>query len=164
MRVWSFKNVLCIRCRKAGIMSSWIWGRMRPAIWRQDSARRKWRGRNRAAVRVCYVIRDAETEMEEDAAAGLYPVPVYEPGDAGDNRAASGRDGFFYASVLEQWKEYSGCGGERERFFGGTDIQDQYNRRSSIAYALSLKYKLHSVGIDGGRSAESGGGCLRIRS
>ena len=78
LRGWSFKNVLCIRCRKAGIMSSWIWGRMRPAIWRQDSARRKWRGRNRA---LSGLLRDpgCETEMEEDAAAGLYPVPVYEP-------------------------------------------------------------------------------------
>lgn len=97
---------------------------------------------------VCYVIRDAETEMEEDAAAGLYPVPVYEPVTLETIGRHLGEMAF---STHLSWNSGRNIpvAEERERFFGGTDIQDQYNRRSSIAYALSLKYKLHSVGIDG---------------
>ena len=36
---------------------------------------------------------------------------------------------------------------ERKKFFEGQSAEECYNRNSSIAYALSIRYKLHSAGI-----------------
>ncbi len=103
---------------------------------------------------VCYVIQNTDScgETCDYDIKRLYPVCVNAP--VADECV---NEDFVDKSLSEMafnthlsWMDSLNIDvtGEREKFFKGMSEKEKYNRRSSSACALSIKYKLHSVGID----------------
>ncbi|MCD7957180.1 MAG: protein kinase [Lachnospiraceae bacterium] len=97
---------------------------------------------------VCYISEKTGRSRRADQ-KNLYPVYINEP---------------VYVSAIDQnlaemafnthiaWNSKSMLNmdvtKERNIFFKGETAKEKYNRSSSLAFVLSIKYKLHSVGID----------------
>lgn len=97
---------------------------------------------------VCYISEKISRPRKTDPEK-LYPVYINEP---------------VYETTIDQnlaemafntnnsWNSKSMLNidvtSERDQFFHGETGKEKYNRSSSLAYVLSIKYKLHSVGID----------------
>jgi len=99
------------------------------------------------ACPVCYVSETRVNPRKADIQRRLYPVWVNAPADGTPIDRRLGEMGF---NTHISWK-YSlniDVTGERKKFFTGKSDKERYNRTSSLAFALSIKYKLHSVHID----------------
>lgn len=95
---------------------------------------------------VCYVIEDREREAASQH-KNLYPVYIDERLDMEAIDRSLGEMSF---NTHIAWNDSLNIDvtKERKEFFEGTTPKQKYNRMSSLAYVLSIKYKLHSVGID----------------
>lgn len=96
---------------------------------------------------VCYVTQKIKRGRKAELEHRLYPVCMSETVNAG----MISQDLLwmaFYTHISWNSGLNIDMAEERERFLSGTDVKDKYNRASSLAYALSIKYKLRSVGID----------------
>ncbi len=98
---------------------------------------------------VCYAIEDREREEREAGShrSNLCPVYIDEPVDVEVIDSSLGEMAF---NTHIAWNDSLNIDvtKERKEFFEGTTPKQKYNRMSSLAYVLSVKYKLHSVGID----------------
>lgn len=96
---------------------------------------------------VCYVSQRVKKVRRVDIENKLYPVCINE---AVDVAAIDQRLGEMAFNTHISWNGSLNMNvtAEREQFFSGEDEKDRYNRTSSLAYALSIKYKLHSVNIE----------------
>lgn len=96
---------------------------------------------------VCYVSQRVKKARRVDLENKLYPVCINE---AVDVAVIDQRLGEMAFNTHISWNSSLNMDitAEREQFFSGEDEKDRYNRTSSLAYALSIKYKLHSVNIE----------------
>lgn len=98
---------------------------------------------------VCYVSEKNKREKKVDVSRRLYAVCINQPVDVAAIDKNLGEMAF---NTHISWNSKSMLNidvtEERKKFFTGEEEDDKYNRTSSLAYALSIKYKLHSVEID----------------
>ena len=94
---------------------------------------------------VCYVSEKVRRARRSETEKKLYPVCVGEPLDAA---AIDRRLGEMAFNAHLSWNGSSDIAAQRNSFFFGETEKDRYARTASLAYALSVRYKLHSVGID----------------
>lgn len=96
---------------------------------------------------VCYVSQKVKRARRVDLDNKLYPVCINEPVDVA---AIDQRLGEMAFNTHISWNGSLNMDvtAERNKFFSSEDEKDRYNRTSSLAYALSIKYKLHSVHIE----------------
>lgn len=96
---------------------------------------------------VCYVSQKLAKSRRADIANKLYPVCVNESVDL---ETIDKRLGEMAFNAHISWNSTLNIDvtKERQKFFNGAEERDIYNRTSSVALALSIKYKLHSVNIE----------------
>ncbi len=88
-----------------------------------------------------YIESKAKREKKSPA-----PVMVNEPVDIDSENQVLGEMAF---NTHLSWRNsFINVLGERKEFFGNNSIKARNNRISSLAFALSIKYKLHSINID----------------
>lgn len=96
---------------------------------------------------VCYVSQKIVRENRVDTLNKIYSVCINEPVDVAAIDQKLGEMAFnthiSWNDTMNIDMEY-----ERRKFFEGRSYEEKYNRNSSIAFALSIKYKLHSIGIE----------------
>lgn len=97
------------------------------------------------ACPVCYI---SETRGKRKKKTPQRPYPVY----IGENLDMTEidrhlEDMAFNAHISWESTMNFDMTEERKKFFEGQSAEECYNRNSSIAYALSIRYKLHSAGI-----------------
>ena len=99
------------------------------------------------ACPVCYVSQSTVRSGKADTQNRLYPVCVNAPVDVASIAQGLGEMAF---NTHVSWNSSLNIDvtRERRRFFESTAEQDKYNRTASLAFALSIKYKLHSVQIE----------------
>lgn len=105
---------------------------------------REWRGRS---CPVCYVSQKIRQGRKSDLAHKLYPVCINETVNMETIDQNLGQMA-FNAHISWDSTRNRNVMRERESFFSGSSRREKYNRASSLAFALSIKYKLHSVHID----------------
>ena len=96
---------------------------------------------------VCYVSFTGGKPRKADIQNRLYPVCVNEPIDIASPSNPLGEMSF---NTHRSWSSTVNMDLTKERrlFFESDAEEDRYNRESSIASALSIQYKLHSIQID----------------
>lgn len=96
---------------------------------------------------VCYVSQNTTKSIKTDIKNKVYPVCVNERIEVASIEHRLGEMAF---NTHISWNGSLNIDvtSEREKFFTGTSEGDKYNRTSSLAFALSIKYKLHSVQIE----------------
>ena len=101
----------------------------------------------RHACPVCYVSQTKVTPGKADLQNRLYAICVNVPVDVASIDQRLGEMAF---NTYISWNDSLNIDvtSERKKFFEGVSEKDKYNRNSSLAFALSVKYKLHSVQID----------------
>lgn len=99
------------------------------------------------ACPVCYVCEKTVKPNKRDIKNRLYPVFVNDPVDVASIDQRLGEMAF---NTHISWKDSLNIdmSGERQKFFKSESEKDKYNRTASLAFALSVKYKLFSVGIE----------------
>jgi len=96
---------------------------------------------------VCYVSQKTKKIGRVDSEKKLYPVCINEAVDVATIDQRLGEMA-FNTHISWNGSLNMDVSAERNKFFLGEDEKDRYNRTSSLAYALSIKYKLHSVHIE----------------
>lgn len=101
------------------------------------------------ACPVCYVSQSKVAFRKADIQNKLYSVCVNDPVNIATIDQSLGEMAFNTHSIW-QWANTLNIDvtSERKKFFEGETEKDKYNRTASLAFALSVKYKLHSVQID----------------
>lgn len=96
---------------------------------------------------VCYVSQKKVALRNADIQNKLYSVCVNIPVDVASIDQRLGEMAF---NTHVSWNDSLNIDvtGERKKFFEGKTEKDKYNRTASLAFALSVKYKLHSVQIE----------------
>lgn len=96
---------------------------------------------------VCYLSYKIVKENRIDIVDKIYPICINEPIDVMMIDHELGEIAF---NTHISWNDTMNIDmdHERKKFFEGRSYKEIYNRNSSIAFALSIKYKLHSIGID----------------
>lgn len=96
---------------------------------------------------VCYVGQSKAAYRKVDIQNRLYPVWVNEPIDVASINEKLGEMAF---NTHISWNDSLNIDvtSERKKFFESESEKDKYNRTASLAFALSVKYKLHSVQIE----------------
>ena len=99
------------------------------------------------ACPVCYVSQNKVAFRKADIQNKLYSVCVNDPVDVASIDQRLGEMAF---NTHVSWNDSLNIDvtSERKKFFEGETEKDKYNRTASLAFALSVKYKLHSVQID----------------
>lgn len=99
------------------------------------------------ACPVCYVSQNKVAFRKADIQNKLYSVCVNDPVDVASIDQRLGEMAF---NTHVSWNDSLNIDvtSERKKFFEGENEKDKYNRAASLAFALSVKYKLHSVQID----------------
>lgn len=99
------------------------------------------------ACPVCYISQTKVIPGKAYIQNRMYPVCVNVPVDAASIDQRLGEMAF---NTHISWNDSLNIDvpGERRKFFEGVSEKDKYNRAASLAFALSVKYKLHSVEID----------------
>lgn len=99
------------------------------------------------ACPVCYVSQNKVAFRKADIQNKLYSVCVNDPVDVASIDQRLGEMAF---NTHVSWNDSLNIDvtSERKKFFEGENEKDKYNRTASLAFALSVKYKLHSVQID----------------
>ena len=99
------------------------------------------------AYPVCYVSQTKVNTRKADIRNRLYPVCVNVPVDVASIDQRLGEMAF---NTHISWENSMNIDvtGERKKIFDGESEKEKYNRSSSLAFALSIKYKLHSVQIE----------------
>lgn len=105
---------------------------------------REWQGYE---CPVCYVSQKVKQGRKSDLSHKLYPVCINEIVNMETIDQNLGQMAFNTHISWDSTRNRNVMR-ERERFFSGTSSREKYNRVSSLAFALSVKYKLHSVHID----------------
>lgn len=96
---------------------------------------------------VCYVSQKKVAFRKADIQNKLYSVCVNVPVDVASIDQRLGEMAF---NTHISWNNSLNIDvtNERKKFFEGDTEKDKYNRTASLAFALSIKYKLHSVQIE----------------
>ena len=96
---------------------------------------------------MCYVSQKKVALRNADIQNKLYSVCVNIPVDVASIDQRLGEMAF---NTHVSWNDSLNIDvtGERKKFFEGKTEKDKYNRTASLAFALSVKYKLHSVQIE----------------
>lgn len=96
---------------------------------------------------VCYVSQTKVNPKKADIQNRLYSVCVNIPVDVASIGQRLGEMAF---NTHVSWNDSLNIDvtSERRKFFEGESEKDKYNRTASLAFALSVKYKLHSVQIE----------------
>lgn len=99
------------------------------------------------ACPVCHVSQAKVNPRKGDIKNRLYPVCVNVPVDVASIDQRLGEMAF---NTHVSWNDSLNIDvtSERKRFFEGESEKDKYNRTASLAFALSVKYKLYSVQIE----------------
>ena len=99
------------------------------------------------ACPVCYVSQKKVALRNADIQNKLYSVCLNTPVDVASIDQRLGEMAF---NTHISWNDSLNIDvmGERKKFFEGKTERDKYNRAASLAFALSVKYKLHSVQIE----------------
>lgn len=99
------------------------------------------------ACPVCYVSPTKAPPRKSDIQNRLYPVRVNVPVDVASIDQRLGEMAF---NTHISWKDSMNIDvtSERKKFFEGKSEKEKYNRTASLAFALSVKYKLYSVQIE----------------
>ena len=99
------------------------------------------------ACPVCYVCQAKGNSRKADIQNRLYSVCVNVPVDVASIDQRLGEMAF---NTHISWNDSLNIDvtSERKKFFEGESEKDKYNRTASLAFALSVKYKLYSVQID----------------
>lgn len=99
------------------------------------------------ACPVCYVSQNKAAFKKADIQNRLYPVCVNAPVDV---ELIAQRLGEMAFNTHISWNDSLNIDvtSERKKFFEGESEKDKYNRTASLAFALSVKYKLYSVQIE----------------
>ena len=99
------------------------------------------------ACPVCYICQNIVNQTETDSENKIYAVCVNAPVDIASIGKGLGEMAF---NTHISWNDSLNIDvmNERKKFFEGESEKDKYNRTSSLAFALSVKYKLHSVQIE----------------
>ena len=99
------------------------------------------------ACPVCYVSQNKVAFRKADIQNKLYSVCVNDPVDVASIDQRLGEMAF---NTHVSWNDSLNIDvtSARKKFFEGENEKDKYNRTASLAFALSVKYKLHSVQID----------------
>lgn len=99
------------------------------------------------ACPVCYVSQKKVNPRKVDIQNRLYSVCVNVPFDVASIDQRLGEMAF---NTHISWKDSLNIDvtSERKKFFEGESEKDRYNRIASLAFALSVKYKLYSVQIE----------------
>lgn len=99
------------------------------------------------ACPVCYVSQNKVALRKADIQNKLYSVCVNVPVDVASIDQRLGEMAF---NTHVSWNDSLNIDvtSERKKFFESETEKDKYNRTASLAFALSVKYKLHSVQID----------------
>lgn len=96
---------------------------------------------------VCYVSQKTKQGRKIDLNNKLYPVCINETVNV--NSIDQNLEQMAFNTHISWMNSLNfDVSKERIRFFTSEDVKDKYNRESSMAFALSIKYKLHSVQID----------------
>lgn len=103
---------------------------------------------------VCYVSQKVKKEVECDIDNKLYPAWINEPIDMATIDQYLGEMAFNTHNSWNSTMNFD-VAKERQQFFTSELEKDKYNRTSSMSYALSIKYKLHSIHIEGDDSLEA---------
>ncbi len=114
-------------------------GRICPVCYVSQETRGKKTAQEKSSIE-----EKVDSEREEMT---LYPVYINEPITDWITNQNFGQMA-FNTHISWNTKKNMDMASERERFFKSEKIEDKYNRTSSLAYALSIKYKLHSISID----------------
>lgn len=96
---------------------------------------------------VCYISQNITKVRKDDVENKLYPVCINEPVDM---TAIDQNLGEMAFNAHISWNNTMNIDitRERQKFFKGETEKDRYHRTSSLAYVLSVKYKLHSIHIE----------------
>lgn len=96
---------------------------------------------------VCYIRWKKVKPQKREIEKKIYSVCVNEPLDVAAFNQKLGEMAF---NTHISWKDSLNIDvtSERNKFFESDAVEDRYNRTASLAFAVSIKYKLHSVQID----------------
>lgn len=96
---------------------------------------------------VCYISQKTKQGRKSELKNKLYPVCINETVNI-SNIDQNLEQMAFNTHISWMNSLNFDVNRERIKFFTSEDVKDKYNRESSMAFALSIKYKLHSVHID----------------
>ncbi len=96
---------------------------------------------------VCYVSQGVKRASEIDLKNKLYPICINEPVNIASVNERFGEMAFNTHIAWEDSLNMD-VAVRKNKFFYGQSDDDRYNRDSSLSFVLSIKYKLHSIGID----------------